>query len=190
MQNRFARKNGRLLTLLARLGTAGAFAALAIGLATTTQSSAQPIDSRPASFEVASVKRSDPNSTKVHVGIAPGGRFTATNATVKMLIRQAFDLRDNQISGGPSWLDSENYDIEAKAGAGVAIPSGPAGGALLRMMLRSLLIERFGLAFHREPKEEQVYRLVVAKTGPKLKPAEFGTVLHKGCDWGKVDLQA
>jgi bla regulator protein blaR1 len=174
--------------IVSRAKTPGAIAILAIGLATTTQASGQPIDSASASFEVASVKRSDPNATKTRVSIAPGGRFTATNATVKMLIRQAFDLRDYRISGGPQWLDSENYDIEAKAGGGVAIPPGPVGGALLRMMLRSLLIERFGLAFHWQPKEEQGYRLVVDKGGSKFKAAEPRDGSPQGLRRGKDRL--
>jgi uncharacterized protein (TIGR03435 family) len=148
----------------ARILSLGEIAMALIGLVGTKPAEGQQIESS-SSFEVASVKRGDPNATRISVGIAPGGRLTATNATVKMLIRQAFDLRDNQISGGPSWLDSEHYDVEAKVGDGVTIPAGPAGGALLRNMLRSLLIERFGLAFHRESKEETVYELVVAKGG-------------------------
>jgi uncharacterized protein (TIGR03435 family) len=156
-------------------------------VAIATAGLGQQINPSP-SFEVASVKRSDPNATKVHVGIAPGGRFTASNATLKMLIRQAFDLRDNQISGGPKWLDSENYDIEAKAGEGVPIPAGPAGGAVLRSMLRSLLIERFGLVFHTESKEEPVYELEVAKGGPKLKAAEVRDGMPQGLRRGNGRL--
>jgi uncharacterized protein (TIGR03435 family) len=155
-----------------RTRTVGAIATLAVGLLVTPQSRGQRAELPQASFEVASVKRGDPNATTVRVNIAPGGRFTATNATVKMLIRQAFDLPDNQISGGPKWLDSENYDIEAKMAGDAAIPTGQAGGAQIRTMLRSLLIERFGLVVHREAKEEPVFQLIVAKGGSKLKATE------------------
>jgi uncharacterized protein (TIGR03435 family) len=105
-----------------------------------------------------------------------------------MLTRQAFDLRDNQISSGPKWLDSESYDIEAKSGDRVVVPSGSAGGALLRIMLRSLLVERFGLVFHREAKEEPVYLLVVAKGGSKLKPTEAREGAPQGLRLGKGRL--
>jgi uncharacterized protein (TIGR03435 family) len=120
-------------------------------------------------FEVASIKPGDPNATNVRVNIAPGGKFTATNATVRMLVRQAFDLRDSQISGGPKWLDTDRFDIEAKPADGVNIPSGPGAGEVLSPMLRSLLMERFGLTFHHETREESVYQLVVDKGGSKLK---------------------
>jgi uncharacterized protein (TIGR03435 family) len=74
--------------------------------------------------------------------------------------------------GGPKWLDSGAFNIDAKVGDSVTIPAGEAGGALFRSMLRSLLVERFSLAFHREPRLETVYRLVIAKGGPKLKATE------------------
>ena len=102
-----------------------------------------------------------------------------------MLIRQAFDLRDSQIYGGPKWLDSENYNIDAKASESVAIPPGPAGGALFRSMLRSLLVERFGLVFHREARSEPVYQLVVAKGGPELKATEIPADGTRGLRQGK-----
>ena len=158
---------------LVHVKTAAVVAVVVMFLANLPQSRGQQIDTDNRSFEAASVKRDDTGTTQVRVAIAPSGRFTATNATVKMLIQQAFDLRDNQISGGPNWLDSEHYNIEANTGKSGAIRSGAAGEALLRMTLRSLLVERFGLAFHRESRAELMYQLVIARGGSKLKETKI-----------------
>ncbi|HXP87209.1 MAG TPA: TIGR03435 family protein [Bryobacteraceae bacterium] len=150
---------------------------------------------RPA-FDVASIKPSDPaKAVRTGVGflIQPGGRFTATDATLQQLIGFAYydDAgAQREIAGGPSWLGSERYTIEAKADSALAIPPGPDGGPAAgflaqtgpfgqtRLMIQSLLAERFKLALHRETKEEQVYELVVAKGGSKLKEtAEPGNLI-------------
>jgi uncharacterized protein (TIGR03435 family) len=91
------------------------------------------------------------------------------NVSLKMLIQTAYDLRGpdagQRISGGPGWLDSTRYDVEAKAADSVSETD-------LKRMLQSLLAERFQLALHRETREMPGYTLVVAKGGPKLKEAE------------------
>jgi uncharacterized protein (TIGR03435 family) len=82
-----------------------------------------------------------------------------------MLIRFAYNLDDAQISGGPSWIDSDRYDIVAKG-------DGNPGTDQLREMLQKLLADRFSLKLHRESKELPVYALVAAKGGSKLKEAK------------------
>jgi uncharacterized protein (TIGR03435 family) len=175
------------MTWLSRMRMCRSIGLLTVGLAVATSGYGQQADSAPVSFEVASIKRSDPDNSQVRVSVS-AGRFTASNATVKMLLRQAFEVRDNQISGGPAWFDSETYDIVAKIGDDVAVPSGASGGAMLRTMLRSLLVERFGLTFHREMKSEQVYQLVVAKGSSKLKEAEAKEGAARGLRLGKDRL--
>jgi len=132
------------------------------------------------SFEVASVKPSDPSAQGSQMGLSPGGLFTATNVTLKVLIQQAWDVRDFQISGGPGWLDTERYDITAKGdGPGVSedemrkMPEVQRNKVLeeFRMRIRALLADRFQLKVHRETKELPVYALIVAKGGPKIQPA-------------------
>jgi len=94
------------------------------------------------------------------------GRFLGTNASAKLLIREAYSIKDYQLSGGPGWLDSDRFDIEAKAGTA-------SGDAELRAMLRTLLTERFKLVLHHETKEMSVYNLLVGKGGvkfPEVKP--------------------
>jgi len=129
------------------------------------------------SFEVVSVKPSDPAANGTHVGIAPGGIFQARGVTLKDLIQQAYEVRGFQISGGPGWIDSARYDIEAK-GNGPAISEAD----LIRMTdaqrnrfqrdmhakLRALMTDRFQLKVYRETREIPVYTLVVAKNGPKI----------------------
>jgi uncharacterized protein (TIGR03435 family) len=122
-------------------------------------------------FEVASVKPSGPSGEQFRIGSWPGGRFTATDANLKRLIQTAYDVRSHQISGGPNWLESAKFDIEAKADAATPIPPGSAGAQQIRSMVQSLLEERFKLSVHRETREEQVYELVVAKGGAKLTQA-------------------
>jgi uncharacterized protein (TIGR03435 family) len=87
------------------------------------------------------------------------------------------------LSGGPSWIDSETYDIEAKAEDN-AIPMSVTGKPLwdeTRLMLRALLADRFKLAIHRETKEMSIYELVVAKGGPKLKPSTADCATNLMC---------
>jgi uncharacterized protein (TIGR03435 family) len=108
--------------------------------------------------------------------ILPGGRFTATNNTLRALILNAYGIftAPDLLSGGPSWIDSERYDVDAKAEAS-AIPANAPNTVLwekTRLMLRTLLAERFKLSIRRETKEMPVYELVVAKNGPKLKKAD------------------
>jgi uncharacterized protein (TIGR03435 family) len=120
----------------------------------------------PLSFEVASIKPSAGDGRTVMVQMAPGGRYTASGVTVKLLIQQAYDVRDFQISGGPSWLTSERYDIVAKAETN-------ANRDQIKLMLQSLLKERFNLVLHRETRQLPIYALVVGKNGHKLHLSEI-----------------
>jgi bla regulator protein blaR1 len=119
-------------------------------------------------FEVASIKPSDPSAGhNVQVQMAPGGRFVAKNLSIKMLIQQAYDVRDFQITGGPGWIGSERYDIVAKAEGDEEVRR-----EQIKLMLQALLADRFKMTLHRDTKELPVYALVVGKSGSKLKAAE------------------
>ena len=84
--------------------------------------------------------------------------LNTTSTTVSDLIKFAYDLHPRQITRGPSWLESEKYDITAKPDtAGIPNP------AQLKMMVQKLLKERFQLTFHNEKKELSVYAITVAK---------------------------
>jgi len=123
-------------------------------------------------FEVASVKPcTEEQQRQFPIGLFayPGGRLRVTNETLRQLIHDAYGLEMHQILGGPAWLDSERWIVEAKA------PEASAGKPEMRLMLQTLLANRFGLKIHRETKTESVYALVVAKGGPKLKPPKDST---------------
>ena len=114
-----------------------------------------------AAFEVASVK---PSRTVVgHDGVitVKPGRFTVRNATLKRLIFEAYRVPYSQITGGPNWLESNEYDIDATF-------AWPANAEQLSQMLRTLLIDRFKLVVRSDTKERRVYVLTVGKDGPRL----------------------
>jgi uncharacterized protein (TIGR03435 family) len=128
-------------------------------------------------FEVASVKPNKSGDARVMLGIQPGGRFTATNVSLRMLIRTAYQLQDFQIVGGPGWISSDRFDLVAKAEGNLppTAPGGPPGP--LQLMLRALLAERFSLVVHEDTRELPTYALVHARTdrrlGPQLRRSEI-----------------
>ena len=122
-------------------------------------------------FDVASVKptqhgRNAEGLSRSFVDIPSPDRLVAENSSLDELIRFAYDLKDYQVAG-PVWLndDSECFDIVAKAAPGYS-------KAQIRMMLQTLLKQRFKLAAHRESRMLPIYELVVGKNGPKLKAAD------------------
>jgi bla regulator protein blaR1 len=116
-----------------------------------------------ASFEVASIKPGDPSARGWSLPPAVNGRFRATNVPVRALLGYVYQTANrSRISGGPSWIDSERFDIEAKAGAN--LPE-----AQIRPMVLKLLQDRFALKFHHEQKQMSSYIMTVAKGGPKFK---------------------
>ncbi len=188
MANRGARTLALRQKLL--LGTAGLLAIvvpLGFGLthashiATTPGADATNLPT--AKFEVASIRPAAPQDVHrmmMRIMDSPtDSRFYATNATLKMLVRVAYDVQDAQIEGGPSWLDSDHYDIQAKADSTVdaELKKLPPDEAKLvkERMLQELLADRFHLKIARQTKQMPVYALVVAKNGPKLQPSKMAT---------------
>jgi uncharacterized protein (TIGR03435 family) len=119
-------------------------------------------------FEVASIK---PNTSGERAGamrFLPGGRFDVVNMPLAQLIRAAYQLEDFQLSGGPGWLNSNHYDIVARAQDNASPPQ-------TMVMVRTLLEERFKLVTHRETRDLPVYALVIARNdralGPRLRKA-------------------
>jgi uncharacterized protein (TIGR03435 family) len=119
-------------------------------------------DARPE-FEVAAIKSAAPDARGTWVRTVPGGRISITNMTLKELVEIAWRIQPFQISGGPPWLDSARYDINAK-------PEHKPTNDELQQMLQSLLKDRFQLALRRETKELPVYALVLARKDGKLGP--------------------
>jgi uncharacterized protein (TIGR03435 family) len=102
-----------------------------------------------------------------HAGMAkftsPGGRFRASATTLKFLLEWAYEIQPSQHSGGPSWFNTDRYDIVAKAEGNVTDDQ-------MRLMVQTLLTDRFKLKLHHERKELPVYVISVGKTAPKLFP--------------------
>ena len=116
-------------------------------------------------FEVATIKVVDHERQGArYIRMEGADRFVAKQYNLKLLIGAAYDVSPRVISGGPGWMESEYYDILAVTPGNVR-PSHEEQMA----MLRSLLVERFKLTFHREQKVYSIYELTVAKGGPKLK---------------------
>lgn len=102
-------------------------------------------------FEATSI-RPNANRNAPPIAMLRGDRFIAPNSTLRELIRVAYLVEDLQISGGPGWIDSERYSIEATAGTGVTADDA-------RAMLRAMLADRFKLATHTEKRDLQGFVL-------------------------------
>jgi uncharacterized protein (TIGR03435 family) len=148
-------KTMRALPILISFALSGS---VAVGQAPTTA---------PA-FDVASVKPSQhlvgPDYNN-QLSYSPTG-IIARNVTLKRLVAEAYQLQLTQVLG-PSWLDKNEYDIEARS-AGVGTREQHA------LMLRGLVAERFKLTQHSEMREMRVYELVIGKSGPKIRPISDG----------------
>jgi uncharacterized protein (TIGR03435 family) len=155
-------------------------ALLIVAAAGAVAIAAQPQQAQPAApaFEVASIKPNNSGDGRVMMQNQPG-RFIATNITLRLLIRNAYQLQDFQISGGPGWIGSDHFDINAKVPDEYRDiqPMRPGSGpGPLQLMIRALLVERFKLAVHNETKDSPIYALILArsdgKLGPNLKRSE------------------
>src|SRR5688572_25188922 len=117
-------------------------------------------------FEVTSVR---PNLTGDASSSTSGrgGSFTARNVTLRRLIVYAYRLREFQLAGGPGWLNTDRFDIQARAPENAKADNAA--------MTRALLKDRFKLVAHTETRQEQVYALLVARPdgrlGPSMKPS-------------------
>src|SRR5260370_17177399 len=101
-------------------------------------------------FEVASIRPSGAKGGRPSFESNPGGRVRATNVTLKLLIQMAYDIRPEQLSGGPGWTDSEQYTVIAKGPEGGPPLSAAEQKALTHKRLQALLSERFLLALNLE----------------------------------------
>jgi uncharacterized protein (TIGR03435 family) len=145
-------------------------AALLLSVAATLAQSPNP---RPKfdNFEVATIKPVDPDAKSGrYITMQGTNHFVEKAYTLKLLIAAAYDLNPRTISGGPSWIESDHYDILAVTPGEIR----PTHDEQMTM-LRALLTDRVKLTFHREPKEFSLYEIQLAKSGPKLKPTATPT---------------
>jgi uncharacterized protein (TIGR03435 family) len=157
---------------MARLLAALLTTAVAAGPAAATPSA--QADSRPA-FAVATIKKNTTGDAARGMRLQPGGRIVVTNQPLRQLIVFAYSLQPQQLAGGPSWIDTDRFDVTAQAEGNISPtpPGGPPGPA--QLMMQRLLAERFGLVVHTESRELPVYTLTIARRdgqlGPRIKPA-------------------
>ncbi len=134
-----------------------------IVLAVLTCAFSQQTGGKRPEFAVGSVRRSN-SEGRPEVGNF-NGRGYGKNTTLKMVMATAYQVPAFQISGGPKWVDSDRFDIEALA------EEPKTGYTQLRLMMQFLLEDRFHLKVHRETRESSVYLLVTTKGGPKMTPS-------------------
>jgi uncharacterized protein (TIGR03435 family) len=154
----------------------GATAFLALCLAKPASTSAQLLhatEGRQPSFEVVTIKPADPGETTRSFKISPG-YFNARHASLIDLLKFAYEVKaENQVIGAPDWTTKELFDIEAKAGSKIAdeFRDLPPERKMepTRLMVQSMLAERFHLRTSFKAKDLPAYALVVAKGGTKLK---------------------
>jgi hypothetical protein len=146
-----------------------------VGAVSALRAQAPPLDTKSLAFEVASVKPDGsaplPQGVRTGMSFPPGGRFTGTYVTLRQLIVVAYGrmkpLFGFQILGGPRWIDSDRFDVVAKA-------EGEASVDQRRLMIQALLTDRFKLTIRTETKELPVYALVMARNDGR-----FGSRLRR-----------
>lgn len=155
-----------------------------VGVFNATPSRAQSTDAATTpTFQSFSIKPSqEPSPEPTYAGSAkhmtkmmfgPAG-FVAANVTMATLIEEAYGIEASQIGGGPDWLNTDRFDVEAKLDKSQTPNPGPRPEkyhSIIRQMLQAELTQHTQLVVHMETKDLPTYGLVVAEGGPKLQPA-------------------
>ena len=115
-------------------------------------------------FDVASIRSSNADNLNGGIKPLPGGYgYTAQNIPVKLMISLMYRVPMRQIKSAPEWLNTERFDVEAKADRAYSVED-------LHIMYQNMLIDRFNLKFHMETKQGNIYSLTVDPSGLKMKP--------------------
>lgn len=180
----------RVLTVVAVVAVSGSVAG-----STQAVQSDVPLVQGASEFEVASVRPAlennrrrgfiddfvDAEMAKVALAEARKGRFRTTGLSVHALIQLAYDIKGFRVEGGPSWVRSERFQIEART-------AGVATAEQVRAMLQSLLADRFRLMLHREARTMPVYELVPAGRGLKITPLKDGDCITLNAKMGPIPM--
>jgi len=122
----------------------------------------QTKESGPVAFEVASVTTST-SSAKRSASRLPDVSYSVTNVTLRSLIADTYLIRPSRVIGGPEWLDSDRFDIDARAPQGTP-------RSMYQPMLKALLADRFKLVLHTEQRDQPIHALVRADSNGELGP--------------------
>ena len=134
------------------------------------------LESAPAAdapaFEVASIKPDTSDGRGMSLNIERSGRFRGSGVPLKLILQEAYQVKDAQIVGAPSWLGSDKFVVDAKpdeaTSAEMQKMDPDQRKDKLMLMLRSLLVERCKLTLRKETRDLPIYALLVGKTGPKF----------------------
>jgi uncharacterized protein (TIGR03435 family) len=153
-----------------------------IVLLATTHTHAQAKQDKPVrlSFDVASIRPSSTDAAGDRlIKPLPGGTgYTVENMPTRLMIGLMYKVPARQITGGPEWLTTQNYNIEARADGAYSLDD-------LHIMFQNLLADRFNLKFHKETRDGPVYVLSVDPAGLKMKPDGVGQALDIPITFGK-----
>jgi uncharacterized protein (TIGR03435 family) len=145
----------------------------------------------PPSFEAVSIHPAQPGSLGVSgFNKYPSNRYFAHNKMLSIIIGMAYETNGDRIKGEPGWLDSQLYSIDAKVDGDRELTA-----AEMRPLVQDLLAQRFHLKVHRETQMVSAYRLIVAKGGAKLQPADaksskpIGTISSNGIKAVDFDME-
>jgi uncharacterized protein (TIGR03435 family) len=151
--------------------------ACAVFMALAIAAGAQTPTEKPSAFDAVSVKPAN-SAAGGRVGGFGGslqftpGRVVGRNVTARRMVLAAYHLTQFQLAGGPAWLDSDRFDLDARSEAA-------ADRDQLRQMLQTVLADRFKLVVHRGTKEMPVYAMIVGKKGSKLLEWKDGDPMPK-----------
>ena len=183
--------------LLATVATGVLAFPFVLGLTSTRRtraaSRAEDIAQASFTFESVSIKLNEAGTEALKSGkganlyrtmLGNSSGVTMTNIPLRQLIQAAYEIQDDRVYGGPEWLSTDLYDINAKVDSATAAKlkelSEDQRSFARRRMLQSLLADRFQLMVHRDTKELPVFALLVAEGGPKLKEATPGNTYSDG----------
>jgi uncharacterized protein (TIGR03435 family) len=147
---------------------------------TTMPIAGQGNNAQSAAFDVVTIKPSDTAVGGMGLGKSTADSVSLINVTAKSLIRSSYEMKEELILGGPGWIGSDEYDVEAKV---LPVEGGPPpqlNRKQISLMMQAMLADRFKLAVHSEMREIPVYELTVAKSGQRLKEAAPGDTYSSG----------
>ncbi|HEY3740799.1 MAG TPA: TIGR03435 family protein [Bryobacteraceae bacterium] len=123
-------------------------------------------------FDEQSVKPASPNGWSGGIRAMRNLEgWQATNVTVKLMMSFMYNVPNGRITGGPRWIDTERFDVHARTFRQSSVDE-------LRIMFQNLIADEFKLRFHKEPREEPVYALMVDESGVKMQVNESTEVVH------------
>ncbi len=160
----------RAILIACAVVLAGSGAPVSFGQGNAAQNGAAKLPE----FEVATIRPGDPVNPKNGGTDSSADRFHCYGWTVKRIVETAYGIKDAQFVGGPKWIESDIYDIDAKVedatAEGLKKLNYQQRLERFEPMMQALLAERFKLRVRRETRVLPVDVLLVGKSGAKLKP--------------------